>query len=276
MAVELRILLGNLSSELKSQDMGDGREERRLYNYIDYMLENSLHTMIPEVIVNLLQSIYEKYKNTHRDSELAQLTEIFKLLSGQVDKVLCEKFDISEIIRLYEKDDYVLERQRQEIARITLCTQDYEMITHQTNKELRVGDVLVKKLPYGQTTRYRITKVTKVQDAFGFPSYYKIQFVVEDIMSVNNNISISNNSAPINVNSTNVNSFNNDSELFEKMLEIAKEINNDNIIRAIQEMKENCHNKKSFKEKYAKFIGAIADYMTIFAPFIELLKRYLL
>ena len=276
MPMETRNLLENLSNELKSQDIGDGREERHLYNLIDYMIKNSLYPVIPSVIVNLLQSIYEQYKTHHVDFELRQLTEIFELILVGANKKLYEGFDINKVISLYEKDIYFLMRNGQELGKITVCAQDYSMITHQIGAELFTGDVLIKKLPYGENKKYRITKIEKIEDEFAFPAYYKLQFQMEDKMSVNN-ISISNNSAPINVNSTNTNSFNiNEGEIFEKMLAKAESLNDSNIIQAIKDMQVNCQDKKMFKEKYERFKAIAADYLGVFKPFIEEITRLFL
>ena len=276
MPMKVRPLLENLSTELKSQDMGDGREERGLYNLIDYMIENCLYPVIPSVIVNLLQSIYGQYKSNHRDTELRQLTEIFELILAATNKKLCENFDINKVIRLYEKDTYFLMRNGQELGEINLCAQDYSMITHQMSEELLIRDILIKKLPYGENKKYTITKVEKFEDEFTFPAYYKLQFQMENKMSVNN-ISISNNSAPINVNSTNTNSFNiNEGKIFEQMLEVANSLNDNNIIQAIKDMQVNCHDKKTFKEKYEKFKAAITDYIEVFKPFIAEITRLFL
>lgn len=67
---------------------------------------------------------------------------------------------------------------------------------------------------------------------------------------------------------------NNDSVLFENLLNEAKKINNDEIIKAIQEM-EKSKNNSSFKEKYSSFMQLAANHMTLFAPFIPALTNFI-
>lgn len=67
----------------------------------------------------------------------------------------------------------------------------------------------------------------------------------------------------------------NDANLFEKMLEVASNITEENkndIIMAIEEMKNN-YDKPSLKEKYYKFIEVAANHMAIFVPFIPALTE---
>lgn len=66
-------------------------------------------------------------------------------------------------------------------------------------------------------------------------------------------------------------------DVFEKMLEVAKEIQGGDetkIIEAINEMKENS-NESTFKEKYFKFMEVAAIHMTVFAPFLPALTQIL-
>lgn len=66
-------------------------------------------------------------------------------------------------------------------------------------------------------------------------------------------------------------------DVFEKMLEVAKEIQGGDetkIIEVINEMKENS-NESTFKEKYFKFMEVAANHMTTFAPFLPILAQIL-
>lgn len=65
-------------------------------------------------------------------------------------------------------------------------------------------------------------------------------------------------------------------ELFDKMLEVAININNgekDLVISTINEMKENVKGP-GFVEKYNAFIAAAANHMTLFAPFFPMLSTF--
>lgn len=99
-------------------------------------------------------------------------------------------------------------------------------------------------------------------------------YIINNITNGNANINSTDNS----VRNTNISY--NDAKLFEKMLEIASNITEENrndIVMAIEDMKNN-YNKPSLKEKYYKFIEVAANHMTLFAPFIpaltEMAKQY--
>lgn len=70
----------------------------------------------------------------------------------------------------------------------------------------------------------------------------------------------------------------NQDEIFDKLLNAAKSINNESeknkILNSINEMKNNT-GKKSFANKYNSFIQSVANHMTIFAPLIPLITPLL-
>lgn len=99
-------------------------------------------------------------------------------------------------------------------------------------------------------------------------------YIINNITNGNANINFTDNS----VRNTNISY--NDAELFEKMLEVASNITEENkndVIMAIEDMKNN-YSKPSLKEKYYKFIEVAANHMALFAPFIpaltEMAKQY--
>lgn len=64
----------------------------------------------------------------------------------------------------------------------------------------------------------------------------------------------------------------NQSELFDQIIEKTNALNNkDDILKAINEMKTALEDKQpsSFMAGYTSFVGAVADHMTIFAPFFK-------
>lgn len=72
-----------------------------------------------------------------------------------------------------------------------------------------------------------------------------------------------------------INITNNETELFDKMLDVASNITTDNkkdIISAIKDMQID-YGKPSLKEKYYKFIEVAANHMSLFAPFIPALTE---
>lgn len=95
---------------------------------------------------------------------------------------------------------------------------------------------------------------------------------------VYNNYNITNGNANINSIDNSVrtiNITNNETELFDKMLDVASSIITDNkneIISAITDMQMD-YGKPSLKEKYYKFIEVAANHMSLFAPFIPALTE---
>jgi len=95
---------------------------------------------------------------------------------------------------------------------------------------------------------------------------------------VYNNYNITNGNANINSVDNSVrmiNITNNETELFDKMLDVASSIATDNkndIISAIKDMHMD-YGKPSLKEKYYKFIEVAANHMSLFAPFIPALTE---
>ena len=93
-----------------------------------------------------------------------------------------------------------------------------------------------------------------------------------------NNYNITNGNANINSVDNSVrtiNITNNETELFDKMLEVASKIADDNkaeIISAITDMR-NDYGKHGLKEKYYNFIEVAANHMALFAPFIPALTE---
>ena len=94
-------------------------------------------------------------------------------------------------------------------------------------------------------------------------------YIINNITNGNANINSTDNS----VRNTNISY--NDVKLFEKMLEVASNITEENkndIVMAIEDMKNN-YNKPSLKEKYYKFIEVAANHIAIFTPFIPMLTE---
>ena len=97
-------------------------------------------------------------------------------------------------------------------------------------------------------------------------------YIVNNITNGNANINSTDNS----VRNTNISY--NDSEIFERMLDTASNLTEENkkeVIMAIEDMKNN-YNKPRFKEKYYKFIEVAANHIAIFTPFIPALTEMLM
>ena len=96
-------------------------------------------------------------------------------------------------------------------------------------------------------------------------------YIINNITNGNANINSTDNS----VRNTNISY--NDENIFEKMLEVASNITEENkndIIMAIEDMKNN-YTQPSLKEKYYKFIEVAANHMALFVPFIPTLTEML-
>lgn len=99
-------------------------------------------------------------------------------------------------------------------------------------------------------------------------------YIINNVTNGNANINSIDNS----VRNTNISY--NKAELFEKMLEVASNITEENkndIIMAITEMKDN-YDKPNLREMYYKFIEVAANHVALFSPFIpaltEMVKQY--
>ncbi len=96
-------------------------------------------------------------------------------------------------------------------------------------------------------------------------------YIINNIINGNANINSTDNS----VRNTSISY--NDAELFEKMLEVASSITEENkndIVMAIEDMRNN-YDKPSLKEKYYKFIEVAANHIALFTPFIPVLTEML-
>lgn len=97
-------------------------------------------------------------------------------------------------------------------------------------------------------------------------------YIVNNITNGNANINSIDNS----IRNTNIS--NNEIEVFERMLEVASSIVEDekkDIIMAIEDMRNDL-GKPTLKEKYYKFIEVAANHMTLFAPFIPVITEMFL
>ena len=97
---------------------------------------------------------------------------------------------------------------------------------------------------------------------------------IQNVMNIYNNY----NNDKVNINSTD-NSINitNDVEIFEKLLESVKQLNNQELIDVIKEMKE-AKNTDKFTEKYKKFfeiVNVVKGAMELISPFIPMLTKWL-
>lgn len=145
------------------------------------------------------------------------------------------------------------------------------------------GDMFERKLKNGATEYYEVLDRGFYRGIHGIPDHYQVSVQKTTAKAYTNSVTynISNESGKININSTD-NSVNinfalteEDKALFETIRSLAETIENkDEIVAAVNEM-QNAVGKKSFLQKYNEFVQAAANHMTVFAPFIPLLTKFL-
>lgn len=145
------------------------------------------------------------------------------------------------------------------------------------------GDYMLRTLPNGIEEKYLIIDNGYFGGSgHGIPAHYqvkakKITNIQEMDRNIVNNYNFSG-ANKVNINSTdnsttNVTYNNNDTKLFEDLINTANSIEkSDEIIAAINEMREHV-GKKTFVGKYNDFIGVIANHMTVFLPFVPALTQ---
>lgn len=144
------------------------------------------------------------------------------------------------------------------------------------------GDVFERILPNGAIEQYLVIDRGFYKGMRGMPDHY--QTSVEKVTArkeKQNNIvyNINSESGKINVNSidnsTTITLTENDEKTFETLLSIAKSMDNsEEIAENILAMKSQI-GKPEFGKKYNDFIQSVANHMTIFAPFIPTITKFI-
>lgn len=146
-------------------------------------------------------------------------------------------------------------------------------------------DTIERTLPTGSKEQFVVVDRGFYKGAHGIPDHYQIE--VEKVSgyrkqlrgSITQTYNIHNESGKVNIHSTD-NSVNfklteNDEQLFITLKQLAYSLeNNEEIVLKIDEMRASA-GKPTFSQKYSSFIQAIANHMTIFAPFIPALTAFL-
>jgi len=179
---------------------------------------------------------------------------------------------LKDKVKLIKKDG-------REIDNIYASVQNSKIFTEYTKIAIDEGDTFLRKLPNGKEEYYEVINPVFHGSLLGLPANYQIEVRKKTLAPKQPPIYVqANGHAKVNINSVDnsINkSFNNSSEIFDKLLNIAKQIDgNTEIIKSITEMKKSFGNKETFKEKYNNFIQNAAAHMTLFAPFITELTKY--
>ena len=147
------------------------------------------------------------------------------------------------------------------------------------------GDKIKRELPNGLPEEYLVKERGFKKGRGGILDHYQCEVekvngknelavgkkVIYNLLGDNSRINI--NSKDDSINIKNVSS----DELFEKLIKVVKEEineNNEEILKTINEMKEN-KNRKSFVEGYAKFISSVSDHIEVVKPFLPALIEFL-
>jgi hypothetical protein len=144
------------------------------------------------------------------------------------------------------------------------------------------GDVFERILPNGAIEQYLVIDRGFYKGMRGMPDHYQTSVEkVTDRKEKQNNIvyNINSESGKINVNSidnsTTITLTENDEKTFETLLSIAKSMDNsEEIAENILAMKSQI-GKPEFGKKYNDFIQSVANHMTIFAPFIPAITKFI-
>ncbi len=150
------------------------------------------------------------------------------------------------------------------------------------------GDIITRELPNKKVECYRIINPIYDRGLGHIPPFYKLEVEKTTALpktktpSVNiiNNINASDGSKVL-VGSTDnsVNIKTQDLSVFDKLIDaVKKDIPNsdsDIITTKINQMKDSVNDKESFLKKYNDFIQSVAAHITIVAPFIPALTKFL-
>lgn len=145
------------------------------------------------------------------------------------------------------------------------------------------GDIFERKLGNGATEYYEVLDRGFYKGMHGMPDHYQTSVCKTTVKPRTNQIAynINNGSGKININSTD-NSVNvsvtlssEDEAMFDTIKSVAQTLDNEEkIVCAVDGMKAEV-GKKGFLQKYNEFIQAAANHITVFAPFIPMLSKFL-
>lgn len=172
-----------------------------------------------------------------------------------------------DIITLIKKDGTKIDNIKADVQTEKVFTDDVSVLFEE-------GDIILRTLPKGKSEYYEIINPEFHKGFYGIPDNYQIKVRKTTQRAKQSPIYVhATGSAKVNINSTDNsinNSFNDDSDIFNKLLQIAQQINNNEaIIKSIIDMRNAVNDKETFKEKYNDFIQSAAAHMTIFVPLIS-------
>ncbi|GGN76200.1 hypothetical protein GCM10012290_25690 [Halolactibacillus alkaliphilus] len=155
-----------------------------------------------------------------------------------------------------------------------------------TSVSIEEEDIIIRTLPNGNEERLVVLDRGFYRGMHGIPDNYQVKVEKESKYKSSLNSStgqtynINNQSGKINIHSTdqsiNYTLTAKDEQLFKTLKDLARSIDDRGQLEVtIDELRDNI-GKETYAEKYNKFIQSAANHMTVFAPFIPMLSKFLL
>ena len=178
-----------------------------------------------------------------------------------------------EIVKLIKQDG-------REIDNINALVQSQKIFVDDVSILFDDGDIISRTLPNRKTEYYRIIDPVYYDGLGGIPPHYQIK--VEKTTAVpqkerhicinasgNAKVLIDSTDSSININCQ-------DAKVFDELIKQVKKFPDaDVIVSKINQMKESVGDKDAYRDRYSEFIQLAAAHMTILAPFIPVLTKFL-
>ena len=184
----------------------------------------------------------------------------------------------SEPVKLIKQDGSTIEIKEAQVQQKYIFVYDVSICFDE-------GDIITRELPNKKVESYRITNPIYERGLGHIPPFYKLEVektttlpkIKTPSVSIINNINASDHSKVL-VDSidNSVNITSQDLSVFDKLIDAVKDLpDSDKMITEINQMKDSVNNKDSFLKKYNDFIQSVAAHITIVAPFIPALTKFL-
>lgn len=184
----------------------------------------------------------------------------------------------TEKVKLIKKDGSIFEN-------IEALVQTGKIFIEDTSVSIEEEDIIERTLPNGTKERFVVLDRGFYKGMHGIPDNYQIKVEKESKYksTINSGSSqtynINNQSGKVNIHSVdqsiNYTLTANDEQLFITLKDLARSVDHDGQLEElVQQLRDNV-GKKTYAEKYNKFIQSAANHMTVFAPFIPMLSEFL-
>lgn len=184
----------------------------------------------------------------------------------------------TEKVKLIKKEGSVFEN-------IQALVQTGKIFIEDTSVSIEEEDIIERTLPNGTKERFVVLDRGFYKGMHGIPDNYQIKVEKESKYksTINSGSSqtynINNQSGKVNIHSVdqsiNYTLTANDEQLFITLKDLARSVDHDGQLEElVQQLRDNV-GKKTYAEKYNKFIQSAANHMTVFAPFIPMLSEFL-